>query len=194
MTSTLPPTVDPTAHPGGARRPLGARAPGRPRAARRPEFAPRLRRDLRGGTRAGQPAVQGAGRPAASASGFPKEYGGSDDSGGSVTSIEMLAFGDLSLMVKAGVQWGLFGGAVAAAGHRAAPRRLPARHHELRPARLLRDDRDRPRLRRPAAAAPRAPTTPRRRRSTCTPRTRPPARTTSATRPRTAGWPSSSPS
>ena len=30
--------------------------------------------------------------------------------------------------------------------------------------------------------------------STCTPRTRPPARTTSATPPRTAGWPSSSPS
>jgi len=48
--------------------------------------------------------------------GFPKEYGGSDDAGGSVTSIEMLAFGDLSLMVKAGVQWGLFGGAVQALG------------------------------------------------------------------------------
>jgi acyl-CoA oxidase len=48
--------------------------------------------------------------------GFPKEYGGSDDSGGSVTSIEMLAFGDLSLMVKAGVQWGLFGGAVQLLG------------------------------------------------------------------------------
>ena len=51
--------------------------------------------------------------------GFPKEYGGDDDSGGSVTSIEMLAFGDLSLMVKAGVQWGLFGGAAAAARHQA---------------------------------------------------------------------------
>ena len=35
--------------------------------------------------------------------GFPAEYGGSDDAGGSVTSIEMLAFADLSLMVKAGV-------------------------------------------------------------------------------------------
>jgi acyl-CoA oxidase len=33
--------------------------------------------------------------------GFPKEYGGEDDAGGSVTSIEMLAFTDLSLMVKA---------------------------------------------------------------------------------------------
>jgi len=48
--------------------------------------------------------------------GFPREYGGQDDAGGSVTSIEMLAFGDLSLMVKAGVQWGLFGGAVQALG------------------------------------------------------------------------------
>ena len=84
--------------------------------------------------------------------GFPKEYGGEDDSGGSVTSIEMLAFGDLSLMVKAGVQWGLFGGAAAAARHQAPARQVPARRHELRPARLLRDDRDRARLRRPAAA------------------------------------------
>ncbi|WP_448621635.1 acyl-CoA dehydrogenase family protein [Geodermatophilus sp. URMC 65] len=54
--------------------------------------------------------------------GFPKEYGGEDDAGGSVTSIEMLAFTDLSLMVKAGVQWGLFGGAVQALG--------TERHHE----------------------------------------------------------------
>jgi acyl-CoA oxidase len=50
--------------------------------------------------------------------GFPKEYGGDDDSGGSVSSIEMLAFGDLSLMVKAGVQWGLFGGALQLLGTR----------------------------------------------------------------------------
>ena len=48
--------------------------------------------------------------------GFPKEYGGDDDSGGSVISIEMLAFVDLSLMVKAGVQWGLFGGALQLLG------------------------------------------------------------------------------
>lgn len=48
--------------------------------------------------------------------GFPKQYGGADDMGGSVTSIEMLAFGDLSLMVKAGVQWGLFGGAMQLLG------------------------------------------------------------------------------
>ncbi len=48
--------------------------------------------------------------------GFPVTYGGQDDQGGSVTAIEMLAFLDLSLMVKAGVQWGLFGGAVQALG------------------------------------------------------------------------------
>ncbi|CCH85783.1 Acyl-CoA dehydrogenase [Modestobacter italicus] len=48
--------------------------------------------------------------------GFPRKYGGADDAGGSVVSVEMLAFADLSLMVKAGVQWGLFGGAVQALG------------------------------------------------------------------------------
>ncbi|SOE00227.1 acyl-CoA dehydrogenase family protein [Blastococcus haudaquaticus] len=50
--------------------------------------------------------------------GFPKEFGGEADSGASVTSIEMLAFADLSLMVKAGVQWGLFGGALELLGTR----------------------------------------------------------------------------
>jgi acyl-CoA oxidase len=44
--------------------------------------------------------------------GFPKRYGGQGDVGGSVTAFEMLAFADLSLQVKAGVQWGLFGGAI----------------------------------------------------------------------------------
>jgi acyl-CoA oxidase len=48
--------------------------------------------------------------------GFPEEYGGEDDSGGSVTAIEMVAFGDLSIMVKTGVQWGLFGGALQLLG------------------------------------------------------------------------------
>ncbi|WP_306213860.1 acyl-CoA dehydrogenase family protein [Actinoplanes sp. RD1] len=50
------------------------------------------------------------------AAGFPSEYGGSSDPGASVVSAEMLAHIDLSLMVKAGVQWGLFGGAVTALG------------------------------------------------------------------------------
>ncbi|GAA3736343.1 acyl-CoA oxidase [Spinactinospora alkalitolerans] len=47
--------------------------------------------------------------------GFSSEYGGSDDVGGSVVAFEMLVC-DLSLMVKVGVQWGLFGGAVQALG------------------------------------------------------------------------------
>lgn len=48
--------------------------------------------------------------------GFDTRHGGGSDLGASVASIEMLAFADLSLMVKAGVQWGLFGGAVQALG------------------------------------------------------------------------------
>lgn len=48
----------------------------------------------------------------AAADSFRKEHGGTGDVGAAVTMIEMLAMSDLSLMVKAGVQWGLFGGAV----------------------------------------------------------------------------------
>jgi len=48
--------------------------------------------------------------------GFPAEYGGSNDVGASVTGFEMLAHVDLSLLVKAGIHWGLFGGAVANLG------------------------------------------------------------------------------
>lgn len=44
--------------------------------------------------------------------GFPKEYGGGDDIGASIAAFETLAFGDLSVLVKVGVQFGLFGGAV----------------------------------------------------------------------------------
>ncbi|MDQ2636453.1 MAG: acyl-CoA dehydrogenase family protein [Actinomycetota bacterium] len=54
--------------------------------------------------------------------GFKKEHGGNGDVGAAVTQIEMLAMSDLSLMVKAGVQWGLFGGAVENLG--------TERHHE----------------------------------------------------------------
>jgi acyl-CoA oxidase len=43
---------------------------------------------------------------------FKKEHGGTGDLGAAITHIEMLAMSDLSLMVKAGVQWGLFGGAI----------------------------------------------------------------------------------
>ncbi|MBK1785632.1 acyl-CoA dehydrogenase family protein [Prauserella cavernicola] len=54
--------------------------------------------------------------------GFPEASGGNGDIGGSIISFELLGLGDLSLMVKAGVQWGLFGGAVELLGTR--------EHHE----------------------------------------------------------------
>lgn len=44
--------------------------------------------------------------------GFPKRYGGEGDIGGWITGFETMGFGDLSLLVKIGVQWGLFGGAL----------------------------------------------------------------------------------
>jgi len=53
---------------------------------------------------------------------FKKEHGGTGDIGAAITRLEMLAMSDLSLMVKAGVQWGLFGGAVENLG--------TERHHE----------------------------------------------------------------
>ncbi|MEJ2885944.1 acyl-CoA dehydrogenase [Actinomycetospora sp. OC33-EN06] len=49
--------------------------------------------------------------------GFPTAVGGRGDIGGSVVSFEMLAYADLSLQVKSGVQWGLFGGAIQALGN-----------------------------------------------------------------------------
>ena len=54
--------------------------------------------------------------------GFPTRYGGGNDVGGSITGFEMLAMGDLSLLVKSGVQWGLFGGAILHLG--------TERHHD----------------------------------------------------------------
>ncbi|MGH3385500.1 MAG: acyl-CoA dehydrogenase [Nocardioidaceae bacterium] len=54
--------------------------------------------------------------------GFPKEYGGSGDIGGSIAAFETLALGDLSVLVKFGVQFGLFGGAILHLGS--------AKHHE----------------------------------------------------------------
>src|SRR3954469_4154522 len=54
--------------------------------------------------------------------GYPKAYGGQNSPGRSVTSFETLAMGDLSLLVKCGVQFGLFGGAILHLG--------TERHHE----------------------------------------------------------------
>ena len=43
---------------------------------------------------------------------FPKDLGGDGEIGAAVTAFETQAMGDLSLLVKTGVQWGLFGGAI----------------------------------------------------------------------------------
>jgi acyl-CoA oxidase len=56
------------------------------------------------------------------AMGYPVEYGGQDAVARSVAGFETLAYGDLSLLVKCGVQFGLFGGAVL---HLGTPK-----HHE----------------------------------------------------------------
>src|SRR4051794_20391083 len=53
---------------------------------------------------------------------FPKDLGGDGEIGAAVTAFETQAMGDLSLLVKTGVQWGLFGGAILHLGTQ--------RHHE----------------------------------------------------------------
>lgn len=54
--------------------------------------------------------------------GFPAEFGGGGDVGASIAAFETLAFGDLSVLVKVGVQFGLFGGAILQLGTQ--------RHHD----------------------------------------------------------------
>ena len=54
--------------------------------------------------------------------GFPREYGGEDDPGANVAAFETMGHGDLSLLVKFGVQFGLWGGSVQQLG--------TERHHE----------------------------------------------------------------
>ncbi|AEN08522.1 MULTISPECIES: acyl-CoA dehydrogenase [unclassified Streptomyces] len=54
--------------------------------------------------------------------GFPGRYGGGGDIGASIAAFETLAFGDLSVLVKVGVQFGLFGGAILQLG--------TERHHD----------------------------------------------------------------
>ena len=48
--------------------------------------------------------------------GFPEEYGGGGDIGASIAAFETLALGDLSVVTKVGVQFGLFGGAILQLG------------------------------------------------------------------------------
>ncbi|WP_395693363.1 acyl-CoA dehydrogenase [Nocardioides sp.] len=54
--------------------------------------------------------------------GFPQQYGGGGDIGASIAAFETLAYGDLSVLVKVGVQFGLFGGAILQLGTK--------RHHD----------------------------------------------------------------
>ncbi|MGI9184323.1 MAG: acyl-CoA dehydrogenase [Solirubrobacteraceae bacterium] len=56
------------------------------------------------------------------ASGFPVQYGGQGDPAANVVAFETLALGDLSLLIKFGVQFGLWGGAIQQLG--------TERHHE----------------------------------------------------------------
>lgn len=61
--------------------------------------------------------------------GFRKEHGGTGEVGAAISMIQMLAMSDLSLMVKAGVQWGLFGGVVENLGTQ--------RHHDAYVRRII---------------------------------------------------------
>jgi len=54
--------------------------------------------------------------------GFPEEYGGEGDMEAFITAFETLAYHDLSMVIKFGVQFGLFGGSI----HRLGTKR----HHE----------------------------------------------------------------
>ena len=54
---------------------------------------------------------------------FPTSVGGKNEAGAAVTAFETQAYGDLSLLVKTGVQWGLFGGAITHLGTEAHHRR-----------------------------------------------------------------------
>jgi acyl-CoA oxidase len=88
----------------------------------KPEFAPPIaistaeyrQRVLEWGT---ELAAQGLTAP-----GFPEEYGGRGDPGANIAGFETTALGDLSLLVMAGVQFGLWGGAVQQLGTK--------RHHD----------------------------------------------------------------
>jgi acyl-CoA oxidase len=53
---------------------------------------------------------------------YPREYGGEGDLAGYISAMEVLSHHDLSLVIKFGVQFGLFGGSIAMLGTR--------RHHE----------------------------------------------------------------
>lgn len=53
---------------------------------------------------------------------YPSDFGGAADPAGSIAAFEALAYGDLSVLIKYGVQFGLFGGSVLQLGTQ--------KHHE----------------------------------------------------------------
>ncbi|MFD1824851.1 acyl-CoA dehydrogenase [Mumia zhuanghuii] len=57
-------------------------------------------------------ALKGLASSGLSAAGFATAHGGTGDIAATLVGFEMLVHSDVSLMVKAGVQWGLFGGAI----------------------------------------------------------------------------------
>ena len=56
--------------------------------------------------------VKALAKQGVSAYSFPKKYGGGEKKGDHIAVFEMLSYGDLSLTIKFGVQFGLFGGAL----------------------------------------------------------------------------------
>jgi acyl-CoA oxidase len=88
----------------------------------RPEFAPHFTPDLDEARAKALSQMRLLVESGYAADGFAADHGGTGNVGAAVTGIEMLAMSDLSLMVKSGVQWGLFGGAIENLG--------TATHHE----------------------------------------------------------------
>ncbi len=90
---------------------------------------------------------------------FPESAGGGGNPGAAIAAFEMLGHGDLSLLVKCGVQFGLFGGAVQHLGNEEHHERYLGDIATGRAARLLRDDGVGPRLERAGRSRRPRPTT-----------------------------------
>ncbi|WP_137873603.1 acyl-CoA dehydrogenase [Rhodococcus sp. Q] len=88
----------------------------------RPEFTPHFTPDLAEARAKTLSQMHLLAESGYAADGFASDHGGTGNVGAAVTAIEMVAMSDLSLMVKSGVQWGLFGGAIENLG--------TATHHE----------------------------------------------------------------
>jgi acyl-CoA oxidase len=77
-----------------------------------PEFAIPLESDMAHQRTQVLQAVQTLAQAGVGAAAYPAAAGGADDPGATVAVFETLAYGDLSILVKFGVQFGLFGGSV----------------------------------------------------------------------------------